>query len=338
MSNMPNVLPIKFNSSIVVQHNRLIAAKFTSFMTEREQKIIAYIISETKQADEKLFDDNRNKDLNLSVSEFSVLLNVHPNIIYRDAAAIASSITKKSLLVQYIGSDDKEAFEEIVIIPYMKYESGVLTISVNSKILGYLLHLKGDYTKFKLENILRLESGYAIKIYQLLKAFEPWGVRKLEVQELKEMLGVSNKTCYKYYAQFKRDVLEISKTMINDRTDISFDYEEIKLKRSVGTLIFHIKSKMTQHQQALIGFEEFINQQPENSIMKILWDAGKRNREELMKKFSNTFKMWIEINCKEYNEHEIKPLRYESPSSLLYDEKANLEIIKLFHEENIKKK
>ena len=331
MANI-SLFPIKFNNAEVRQHNRLIEAKFTSQMTEREQKIIAYIISETRYADKKLFEENRNKDINLSVHEFSALLNVHANIIYRDAKALASSITKKSMLVRYIGSDEKEAFEEIIIIPYMKYDAGKLTISVNSKVLKYLLDVREDFTKFKLENILRLESSYAIKIYQLLKQGEPWGRRVLEVAELKEMLGVSDKASYKYYAQFKRDVLEISKKHINEKTDITVEYEEIKVKRSIGKVIFHIKSKMKQYEQALIGFEEFINRQNDSSAMKLVWLAGQKDKAELFKRFNTYIKLWIETNCVEYHPEEVKPLQYESPGSLLYDEKSNIAIIKLWHE------
>ncbi len=338
MSSMPNLLPVKFNSAEVRQHNRLIEAKFTSHMTEREQKIVAYIISEIKYSDKKLFEENRNKDISLSVQEFSALLNVHSNIIYRDASSIASTITKKSILVKYIGGDDKEAFEEIVVIPYMKYDAGILTISVNSKVLKYLIDVKRDFTKFKLENILRLGSGYAIKIYQLLKQYEPWGKREFGIPELKDILGVADEECYKYYAQFKRDVLEVSKKHINEKTDITIEYEEIKIKRSIGRVIFHIKTKMTQYEQAIIGFENFIYSQKETSIMRILWDAGKSDKKELMKKFDNSFKMWIEVNCHEYHPDEIKPLQYESQNSLLYDEKLNIKLIRQFEEETSKKK
>lgn len=45
----------RFNSAVVRQDNRLIESKFTSHMSEREQKIFNFIISETKKADLKLF-------------------------------------------------------------------------------------------------------------------------------------------------------------------------------------------------------------------------------------------------------------------------------------------
>ncbi len=332
--------PIRFNSSEVRQHNRLIEAKFTSHMTEREQKIILYIISEIKKSDRKLFEENRNKDINLSVQEFSSLLNVHSNSIYRDATLIASSITKKSIIVKYIGGDDKEAFEEIIIIPYMRYDAGVLTISVNSKVLQYLIDVKEDFTKFKLENILRLGSGYAIKIYQLLKQFERLRKRTFLISELKEILGVQNENCYKYYSQFKRDVLEISKKHINEKTDILIEYEETKIGRSVGKVTFYIKSKMTQYEQALIAFENFIFDLADNCVMKLIWKSGLTDKEELINRpiFNKAFKQWIQVNCKSYHPDEIQPLDYESKDTLLYDIEGNNQIVLEFQGEYLKSK
>lgn len=40
----------KFNSSIVRQANKLVEARFKTPMTEQEQKLIAYIISESKKS------------------------------------------------------------------------------------------------------------------------------------------------------------------------------------------------------------------------------------------------------------------------------------------------
>lgn len=322
-----------FNSSIVRQHNDLIEAKFTSYMTEREQKIFAYIISETTASDLKLFCENKNKEIALSVSDFAYILKTNKSCLSRDAAQLATTFTKKSLLIKYVGDDGDNAFEEIVIIPYMKYESGVLTLLVNSKILKYLLDVKEQFTSFKLEHVLRLGSSYAIKIYQLLKQYEKIGEREFELQELKEILGIADIVCYERYAQFKRDVIELSKKHINAETDINIDYLEIKISRKVSKLKFFIRTKMTQYQQAIIGFEDFIKRQDDRSVMKIIWLAGQKDKYELMKKFKKSFLMWIDVNCQDYHSDEIKVLQYESPGSLLYNESGNAKIVKSFYED-----
>ena len=327
----------KFNNSIVRQANKLVEARFKTPMTEQEQKLIAYIISESKKSDKDLAEKNQNKKIAISAKEFSYILKTQPSNIYRDAAGLSKKIQDKRLIFSYVGKDGKPAFEELVIIPYMSYDSGVLTINVNSEVLKFLIDVKENFTSFKLENVLRLGSGYAIKIYQLLKQYESIGKREFAIAELKSILAIENIPSYNRYNQFKRDILEKSKEHINHHTDLHIDYEEKKQGRSFNSITFHIKTKQTQYEQALIGFEAFINRQNDNSTMKTIWQAGQKDKKELMKLFETAFNAWIEVNCMNYHPDEIKPLQYESPTSLLYDEKQNTKIVKDWHNKYLKK-
>jgi plasmid replication initiation protein len=328
----------KFNSSIVRQANKLVEARFKTPMTEQEQKLIAYIISESKKSDRDLAEKNQNKKIALSAKEFAYILKTQPSNIYRDAAGLSKKIQDKRLIFSYTGKDGKPAFEELTIIPYMSYDSGILTINVNSEVLKFLLDVKENFTSFKLENVLRLGSGYAIKIYQLLKQYEVIGKREFTIAELKSILAIENIPSYTRYNQFKRDILEKSKEHINQHTDILIEYEEKKLGRSFNSILFHMKTKQTQYEQALIGFEDFIKRLNDNSTMKKIWEAGQKDKKDLIKRFANAFNSWIEVNCLEYHPDEVKPLQYESPTSLLYDEKQNNEIVKDWHDEYLKLK
>lgn len=325
----------RFNSAEVRQDNRLVESRFSSHMTEREQKIFAFIISETKKADLELFKENRNKQIDLSAKDFAYILKTSVTSIYRDAEALSSSIQQKRLKIKYIGSDAKEAFEEITVIPYMRYESGTLSITVNSHILKYLLDIKEKYTSFRLEHILRLGSAYAIKVYQLLKQYEnsPWKSRIFTVAELKDILGLSDVKCYAQYGQFKRDVIEKSKKHINQFTDITIDYEEIKLGRSVNQLKFHIKSKITQLEMAKVAFSEFMDSLIEGSLIKSHWQDSKKNPAVQWLQFEKYFKKWIEVNCIDFHPDSIDPLQYYSKGSMFYREEENMDIIKMYHDD-----
>lgn len=309
----------KFNSAIVHQHNKLIEAKFTSQMSEQVQKVIAYIVSETKKSDMKLFEENRNKEIALSAKDFAYILKTKPSAIYRDAEELSKVIQEKRLLVKYIGIDNKEAFEEITVIPYMKYEAGVLTITVNSKILKYLLEVKEHFTAFKLEHVLRLGSAYAIKMYQLLKQYENIGERKFEIDGpdgLKDTLGIRSVKSYELYGQFKRDVLEQSKKHINLHTDINVDYEEIKKGRKVFQVKFFIKPKLTQFDQAVVGFGLLINELPEASIIRIKWSNLKGK--ERLKFFEPYINKWAMLQDSNYHKDAIDLLNVYDRSSIFY--------------------
>ena len=331
---------VRYNDSVVTQANRLIESRWTTHMTEQEQKLLAFIISETKESDLDVASKlNQNKQIAISAKEFAEILNTSTANIYRDAPKLAQSIIEKSFQLPFTGKDGLPAWERLTIVTYMSYDSGVLTININSAAIKYLLYIKEfTYTSYKLENVLRLGSTYAIKIYQMLKQYEKIGQRKFSVVDLKHTLAIQEKKTYERYSQFKRGVLEVSKAHINEHTDIHIEYEEIKLGKSVDKIRFFIKTKQTQREQAIIGFEQFIKYQPYSIIMKEIWLAGQKDRTELINRFTPYLDMWISANCKSYSPNDTKPLNYESPGSLFYFEDDNKNIVKQFTAEYLKRK
>jgi plasmid replication initiation protein len=304
----------KFNNNLVIQANDLIEARFTSHMTEQEQKTLAFIISETKKSDVDLYLNNQNKIIEISAIDFANIMKTSANHIYEDASALSSSLTGKKFKVQFIGANGQHAFEELSLISRMKYEAGQLTIQINSSALIYLIELKEKFTAFRLENILRLGSSYAIKIYQLLKQYEPLYTRTISIDELREILAIED--AYKLYSDFKRKVLEVSKKHINLHTDIQIEYEEIKLGRKVHKIIFHIKSKISQEQQAKLAFELYIKDLPDDNQLKYLW--GKTKPEHRWERFGKDFATWMDKNVFYYEANSCDPLQYFEKGTLFY--------------------
>jgi plasmid replication initiation protein len=122
-----------------------------------------------------------------------------------------------------------------------------IKISFHPDLKPFLLALKSKYVVYDARNILRLPSTYSIRIYELLKQYEKIGRRKISVQELKEMFGVT--TEYKLYANFKQRIIEKAQKDLQEHTDISFTFDEIKEGRAVVELIFYIHSNQKNHDE-----------------------------------------------------------------------------------------
>ncbi|HMT03405.1 MAG TPA: replication initiation protein [Burkholderiales bacterium] len=304
----------KFNNNLVIQSNDLVEARFTTHMTEQEQKTLMFIISETKKSDVDLYLNNQNKIIEISAIDFANIMKTSTSRIYEDASALSGSLTGKKFKVQFIGKDGSKAFDEISLISRMKYEAGQLTIQINSSALVYLIELKERFTVFRLENILRLGSSYAIKIYQLLKQYETLSTRTISIDELREILAIEY--TYKLYSDFKRKVLEISKKHINLHTDIQIEYEEVKLGRKVHKIIFHIKSKINQEQQAKLAFELYIKNLSNNNQLKYLWEQTKP--EYRWERFDKEFNIWMDKNVFYYEANSCDQLQYFEQGTLFY--------------------
>ena len=129
--------------------------------------------------------------------------------------------------VQWVGSAD-----------YRK--AGIIEFEFSTKLMPYLLQLQEQFTKYRLKNIVQLQSVYAIRIYELLKQYEKIGSRRMTVEDLRAYLGIEE-TKYKMYANLKDRVLKPAHKEVNEKTDIAFTFDEIKEGRKVVAVRFHIE-------------------------------------------------------------------------------------------------
>jgi plasmid replication initiation protein len=122
---------------------------------------------------------------------------------------------------------------------------------------SFLLELKNRYLVYDFKNVSNLPSPYYVRIYELLKQYEKIGERRIGVEEFKEMLGITSE--YKLYGHFKNKILDKAQAKLEEYTDISFTYKEIKRGRSIESLIFYIHSNkpkmVTQPVQTQLEFD-----------------------------------------------------------------------------------
>lgn len=102
----------------------------------------------------------------------------------------------------------------------------------------FLLELKERYLVYDFRNVRNLPSPYYVRLYELLKQYERVGERRFEVEDLKEILGLTQE--YKLYGHFKSKILDKAQAKLAEHTDISFTYQEIKKGRAVWALVFKI--------------------------------------------------------------------------------------------------
>jgi len=110
-------------------------------------------------------------------------------------------------------------------------------------VIPYLTNLLeiGNFTIYELDNIGGLKSSYGIRIYELLIQYKAIGERKINLQELREILCLGSK--YKAMCDLRKRVLEPAVKEINEQTDLKVSYKNVKRGRSIIALHFTIKNK-----------------------------------------------------------------------------------------------
>lgn len=234
------------NKLPVVKKNPLVEAKFRT--TALEYKILMVAASKISSHDKAL------KDITFTVEEFCSLLDVKVEgggmYEYMKRACerlVGKPVSVRNEIMKEYVPDlevDNNGYTIFPWLHHIKYDNSTVKIRFHEYMKPLLLYVldNEEYTKYLLENIIKCDSIYAMRIYELLKQYQKVGERLIELPELREMLGIGKKE-YALYANFKKRVLEQAHKEINEKTDIRMDYEEIKQGRKVVAIKFYVKPK-----------------------------------------------------------------------------------------------
>jgi hypothetical protein len=218
------------SKNLIVKSDDLINAVYD--LTLQEQRIILILISMLNPLEDKDF-----KLFRLPVHIFQKLIGAEGKAYYQELQDVAEKMMKRTI---HIPRPD-DGWLKINWLASCEYipDQGCIELEISDKLKPYLLDLKCKYTKYHLNNILPLRSGYAIRIYELLKQYQKIGERRMTVQELREALGISMDQ-YRLYGHFKSKVLIKAQNELSAKTDIAFTYKEIKKGRKIESILFFI--------------------------------------------------------------------------------------------------
>jgi len=222
--------------SWICKDNRLVNASYK--LSVGELKLILAISSMVNPFDEKF------KEYVISIKDFAKLLGVNlstnKNFYSRVKKASGILLSKRVTIHEKVGD-----FQTVWLSGIQYYDNeGKVAVSFHPKLIKYYLQLQ-KYTKYRLKNITNLNSEYSLKLYEALKQYEKIGERIYDLKELKKFLGVENE--YDRFYDFKRRILLITQKEVSEKTDISFEFEEIKEGRSINAIRFKIKGSKTKN-------------------------------------------------------------------------------------------
>lgn len=136
---------------------------------------------------------------------------------------------------------------------YINYDKKSIDITIKDEAIPYLYNLKHSYFKYKLWNVLQLDSVNQIRMYEVLKQYELVGRVSIPLDDLKELLAI-DKNEYELFKNFRIRVLDACQKALQENTDIKFEYELIKGARGkVQEILFTI----TENKDYTIHLEEF---------------------------------------------------------------------------------
>ena len=159
---------------------------------------------------------------------------------------------------------------------FFEYDSssGIIKVKFNEDLKPYLIQVPRKFTLVKLYSILNLNGYYSKRLYLLLAQYLKMTKWTYNLKELQELLSVSD-SMKKSYSNFKLRVLEPAIEDINKKSNIIVSYEEMKISRTVISIMFRIKSKpkknksetnIKKESSGVSAVEDWYNSQKEEVI------------------------------------------------------------------------
>lgn len=239
-------------SKLVVKDTALINASYSLGLSE--QRLIMLAIVEARQNNH---DGNFDKRLVVSADSYMTHFNVKRSAAYEALQTACKNLFERRFSYQEkrnkgVANVTSRWVSEIV------YVNATATVEIvfAQSVIPLVTELEGRYTSYTIEQVANLNSGYAVRLYELLICWRSTGVIKpIPLKELREKLGVLDDE-YPRIERFKAKVLDIAINQINEHTDIIVKYEQHKTGRAITAISFTFKPK--KNKEKTVKSAEFI--------------------------------------------------------------------------------
>lgn len=224
----------------LAQHNALINARFS--MIPLQMRLFVSMLARQD------FGQTEFRSHLIPIKE--LILDSQSGSAYERVNAMCQSIMEFKIYIEKLEPQTrrrtkKPAFTYINLISTASWEPelGGVVASFNVDALPYLLQLQeaGNFTLADLEEVQKLKSPSALRIYWLLKEYAEFGRRTMSVQELRFVLDVQDHE-YPQFRSFKAKILEPARDQLAV-TDIPFSYEVQRQGKVVQRVSFQFARK-----------------------------------------------------------------------------------------------
>jgi len=255
--NMKEIKIEKHKNNIVAKSNELIKAKGS--LSGTAQKMLASVISMLKT------DDTEFQQYALKIDDYLELIGSksnNKNFLMEQAKELMRNPFEV----------DRKLFNWCSMVDLGKIE-GYIVFDIHQELKPYLLQLKerGNFTQYKIINILSLRGEYSPRLYEYFvmefnqqRKYQKVCVLTLKIDDLRSFLQIPKSYRYNH---IKTRIIEKAEKDFKDHTDIKFTYIEKKIGRKVDQLIITItennrdKNNYLSSQQAFISYirKNFVN-------------------------------------------------------------------------------
>lgn len=280
------------DNNVITKSNKLIEAKYK--LSLREQRLILLLASFIQPEDKEFI------PYKFTVADFYKWLGLKGKPKYKEIRQISEGLMSKTFLIKSGNKVTLTAW--LSSVSYYDNE-GIVELCFDPNVKSFLLQLKNEFTSYPVKNISGLKSVHSIRLYEILKQYFKIGHREIYLKDLREMFGLT--TEYPEYANFKQKVLKQAQVELKEKTDLMFDFFEIKKGRSVHKIKFDIFKNPN-----FVRSIPNISIQPENILPDDIIDEDSKLEQKLEREAMEVHLFCKELEIKVYRKTIIKWLSF----------------------------
>ncbi len=219
----------------------------------------------------------------LEAKWFAQMFGMEEGSVYGQLKAAMDTLFNRFIVVRDVCPEDgKERVSKLRWISRASYIDGAGKIQIRfaTDIVPYITRLEAEFTRYKLEKVAQMTSAYAVRLYELLMQWGSVGQREVELEWLRKALMLENE--YKAIKDFKKWVIDVALTQINQYSDLNVSYTQRKTGRTVTHFIFSFslkeepkpkKAKSKKAAEPAAGSREYIEK---HALPGESWDQAER--------------------------------------------------------------
>ncbi len=185
------------------------------------------------------------------------------------------------------------------------------------------------YTQLDFIVLGTFESKYSILLYEIINKYKGEHIKipKYSIEEFKSVMGTKNSKSYNNFGLLRKKVIDVAVNEINEKTDLSVSYKEIKKGKKVEWLQFELDKEDKIQKVTIEGKETLIedakakakkniyvskawNKRVDNKIDRIINTYSKDYAIEILNAIYKNLKEDIKTSLVQYINGVIKNMEY----------------------------
>lgn len=215
---------------IVKKHNELIRSKI-NISNQTASRILACLVACIRHEDTKF-----NDSYSVPISSYFR----DDGGIYKQVRDACRELATATVETEWPDPENPDGDPILLLMPFftsIKYRRGYVQAKFNQEMSGFLLQLRQCFTQYNLMDYLTLPSLYSQRIFELLKSWGNMPEVVFSVAELHRLLDTPASFRLDF-RQFRVYVLEKAHKDIHAKTQLRFEWEPVKVGRSVEAIRF----------------------------------------------------------------------------------------------------